>query len=247
MESWTSPGVMLNLPGLACERELLGVALTASRIPFQDKPRPQTGVELSLPSVGKDLENFGQEKDSESSTTAALAPIQMFLLSEHQQPAQPCSTPAAQADPELSEEDITIYPRSARLGGCDGPKSPVRITREILTECFSMPLHAAADHMGICITALKKVCRKFGIQKWPYRESMLNGARPDGDTAAHHHEVKAKAPRSALASLADAACSSADSEERSSSYDDADACEGKSSIAALLMASETILGQSVLG
>jgi hypothetical protein len=238
---------IVNLASL--DSRIAGPWCGADRVshPLQDKPWLQTVGDLPLPGIDKNMEKFGQEMGCESGKAAILAPIQMISL-EHQRQEHSNSAAASQADAEYGEEDITIYPRSARSGGCDGPKSPVRITRDILTENFNMPLHAAADHMGICITALKKVCRKFGIQKWPYRDSMLQGAKLDVDAPAlHHHIAKAKVPRSALASLADAACSSADSEERSSSHDESEACEGKCSIAALLMASESILGQSVLG
>ena len=230
----------LRMGGLWCDADRVSH-------PMQDKPWLQTSRDSSLPGIDKNMEKFGPKMGSESGKAAILAQIQIIPL-DHPQQEHSNDPVAAHADAEYSEEDITIYPRSARAGGCDGPKSPVRITRDILTENFSMPLHAAADHMGICITALKKVCRKFGIQKWPYRDSMLHGAKLESDVSAlHHHIAKAKAPRSALASLADAACSSADSEERSSSHDESEACEGKCSIAALLMASESILGQSVLG
>ncbi|KAJ1492892.1 hypothetical protein T484DRAFT_1770157 [Baffinella frigidus] len=32
-----------------------------------------------------------------------------------------------------------------------------------------MPLIVAATKLGICATALKKVCRKLGVTKWPYK------------------------------------------------------------------------------
>ncbi|KAJ1467669.1 hypothetical protein T484DRAFT_2335199 [Baffinella frigidus] len=35
---------------------------------------------------------------------------------------------------------------------------------------FQMPLHLAAKRLGLCQTAIKKACRKLGINKWPYKE-----------------------------------------------------------------------------
>ena len=52
--------------------------------------------------------------------------------------------------------------------------------------CFDMPLVQAAKKLGICATALKKVCRKLGIHKWPYKEmkpSLSLGRQGDGDGA----------------------------------------------------------------
>ncbi|KAJ0405632.1 hypothetical protein P43SY_007733 [Pythium insidiosum] len=44
------------------------------------------------------------------------------------------------------------------------------ITFEMLREHFSKPLKDAANHFGVCTTLLKKICRKNGIQSWPYRQ-----------------------------------------------------------------------------
>ncbi|DAZ98470.1 TPA: hypothetical protein N0F65_004907 [Lagenidium giganteum] len=44
------------------------------------------------------------------------------------------------------------------------------ITFDMLQPHFERPLQAAAEHFGICTTLLKKICRKCGINKWPYRK-----------------------------------------------------------------------------
>ena len=33
-----------------------------------------------------------------------------------------------------------------------------------------MPLHDAATKLGLCATAIKKACRRFGILRWPFRD-----------------------------------------------------------------------------
>eukprot|EP00287_Rhodomonas_sp_CCMP768_P031679 CAMPEP_0202830796 /NCGR_PEP_ID=MMETSP1389-20130828/16406_1 /ASSEMBLY_ACC=CAM_ASM_000865 /TAXON_ID=302021 /ORGANISM="Rhodomonas sp., Strain CCMP768" /LENGTH=275 /DNA_ID=CAMNT_0049504467 /DNA_START=38 /DNA_END=862 /DNA_ORIENTATION=- len=71
----------------------------------------------------------------------------------------------------LPTPDLTVFPR--RKGGQlkkSKDCAPVIITQEVLQPCFGMPLIAAANKLGICATALKKVCRKLGIHKWPYKE-----------------------------------------------------------------------------
>ncbi len=43
------------------------------------------------------------------------------------------------------------------------------ITKEELASCFNMPSEEAAKHLGIGLTVLKRLCRKFGVPRWPYR------------------------------------------------------------------------------
>ena len=78
----------------------------------------------------------------------------------------------AAGDMEASvDSDFKIFPR--RKGGQSkkcAESAPVIITAELLQTCFDMPLVRAAKKLGICATALKKVCRKLGIHKWPYKE-----------------------------------------------------------------------------
>lgn len=35
---------------------------------------------------------------------------------------------------------------------------------------FHVPINAAAQRLGVCVTALKKQCRKHGIARWPHRK-----------------------------------------------------------------------------
>jgi hypothetical protein len=85
------------------------------------------------------------------------------------------------------DSDFKIFPR--RKGGQSkkcAESAPVIITAELLQMCFDMPLVQAAKKLGICATALKKVCRKLGIHKWPYKEmkpSLSLGRQGDGDGA----------------------------------------------------------------
>mmetsp|Transcript_22973 Transcript_22973/g.37802 ORF Transcript_22973/g.37802 Transcript_22973/m.37802 type:complete len:995 (+) Transcript_22973:166-3150(+) len=39
-----------------------------------------------------------------------------------------------------------------------------------LSQFFSMPLQQAAKQLGMCATTLKKICRSYGIQRWPNRK-----------------------------------------------------------------------------
>lgn len=39
-----------------------------------------------------------------------------------------------------------------------------------LARCFHLPINTAARELGVCVTALKKQCRKHGVQRWPHRK-----------------------------------------------------------------------------
>ncbi len=52
------------------------------------------------------------------------------------------------------------------------PKSRNRrdITLEDLEDHYDTPLRHVSQKMGLSITMLKKICRRFGIQRWPHRQ-----------------------------------------------------------------------------
>eukprot|EP00960_Hanusia_phi_P071432 767554-Hanusia_phi.AAC.3 len=79
--------------------------------------------------------------------------------------------PAVASGRGMEDDKITLFPRrkagQAQPGGGHGP---VILSLELLEQFYNMPLHLAAKRLGICQTAIKKVCRKLGIKKWPYKE-----------------------------------------------------------------------------
>mmetsp|Transcript_22396 Transcript_22396/g.50470 ORF Transcript_22396/g.50470 Transcript_22396/m.50470 type:complete len:335 (-) Transcript_22396:92-1096(-) len=44
------------------------------------------------------------------------------------------------------------------------------LTEKELREHFNMPLNEVAKKYGMCTTALKKLCRKYGVMQWPHRK-----------------------------------------------------------------------------
>jgi len=44
------------------------------------------------------------------------------------------------------------------------------ISKEDLIDFFLLPRDEVAHELGICVTLLKKICRKNGIKQWPYRK-----------------------------------------------------------------------------
>lgn len=51
----------------------------------------------------------------------------------------------------------------------EGFLTPIAVTPEALRANFDKPLHEAARRLGICATAVKKICRKMGIKEWPFQ------------------------------------------------------------------------------
>ena len=43
---------------------------------------------------------------------------------------------------------------------------------EELSKYFHLPEKAVAKELGICLTSLKKLCRSYGITRWPFRKVM---------------------------------------------------------------------------
>lgn len=68
-----------------------------------------------------------------------------------------------------------------------------KYTKEFLSKYFHLPITEVSKSLGICTTMLKKICRKNGISRWPYRkirsidkildglEILLRSNPPDAD------------------------------------------------------------------
>ena len=68
---------------------------------------------------------------------------------------------------------VWIYPRRKAGGSGAAPaksrgRQPMELTRSAVATLFSTPQGDAAQVLGISLTALKTVCRKLGISRWPY-------------------------------------------------------------------------------
>eukprot|EP00960_Hanusia_phi_P033456 750463-Hanusia_phi.AAC.4 len=61
-----------------------------------------------------------------------------------------------------------VFPRR-KAGQLQREKPPVMIT-ELIQRYSELPQQTAAKHLGICVTALKKACRRVGIPRWPFRD-----------------------------------------------------------------------------
>lgn len=47
-------------------------------------------------------------------------------------------------------------------------------SKKFLSKYFHLPIVDAAKELGMCTTMLKKLCRRCGISRWPYRKVNIN-------------------------------------------------------------------------
>lgn len=45
-----------------------------------------------------------------------------------------------------------------------------KLTIYDFTRYFHLPIDKAAEGLNICPTVVKKICRKHGVDRWPYRK-----------------------------------------------------------------------------
>lgn len=63
-----------------------------------------------------------------------------------------------------------VYPRRKAGEKVRSTNKAIELTTDDLVPYFGTPLKNAAYQMGLCPTALKSVCRKLGIHRWPYQQ-----------------------------------------------------------------------------
>ena len=65
------------------------------------------------------------------------------------------------------------------------------ITLSLLRSKYHLPISRAAKELGMGVTVMKKYCRKFGINRWPFRKlnsmtkliSSVQQSNPSGKVA----------------------------------------------------------------
>jgi len=65
-------------------------------------------------------------------------------------------------------DDVGVLVRAGTSGKIVG--ACITVSQKVLREHFHLPLPTAAKKFGMCTTVFKKLCRRFGIAKWPHRQ-----------------------------------------------------------------------------
>ena len=109
---------------------------------------------------------------------------------------------------------VYLFPRR-KSGDSDVPvkgRLPIQLDRESIASMFRMPQPEASRALGVSLTALKQVCRKLGISRWPYQRSCSQARRsrhsrrprsgvPPGPQLTSKQDASASGPLTAISVL----------------------------------------------
>ena len=98
----------------------------------------------------------------------------------------------------MPKKVVAFFPRRK-----DGEEFDGRLTRQInvsyedLEALFHLPLKDAAREINLCATTVKKACRSFGMEEWPFRKGQTQApvarmTAPSLHTTELHHANRAK-------------------------------------------------------
>eukprot|EP00960_Hanusia_phi_P032768 750060-Hanusia_phi.AAC.2 len=72
------------------------------------------------------------------------------------------------APPKVPERALEVCPRR-KLTDMEKDIEPVLLTRKMLEGFYGMPLCDVATTLSISLSAIRKACRRLGIEKWPFK------------------------------------------------------------------------------
>ncbi|DAZ98471.1 TPA: hypothetical protein N0F65_004908 [Lagenidium giganteum] len=99
---------------------------------------------------------FKQKDDDDVSSSAPSSPRRVVSPPPH----TPAMAPANHV--------LSLTP--TKKGAKPNMSASSSISLEMLRPHFEKPLAQVAKAFGICVTLLKKICRKHGIARWPHRQ-----------------------------------------------------------------------------
>jgi hypothetical protein len=101
-----------------------------------------------------------------SSTHCMTCPLQ-----PHSKPTLRCRSPTFLPAVEVEGFVTVLWARKDSPTPLSMPSSHLSsITPEVLSSLFVCSEKEASKILGICLTTLKKACRRHGIDRWPYRK-----------------------------------------------------------------------------
>ncbi|CAL5439609.1 unnamed protein product [Camellia sinensis] len=89
-----------------------------------------------------------------------LQPSASDLGGVHQMNQQPAGGPG-RAEVRLPKSSLAMQLQRERTG---------KLTVKDLIGYFHIPIEEAAKKLNVCPTVMKKICRKYGLSRWPYRK-----------------------------------------------------------------------------
>jgi hypothetical protein len=81
---------------------------------------------------------------------------------------------AGEAAGEPAQDDVFVILRRRAMDGRGREGEPTLITRDCIAAYSHLPMGVACAELGISSKALKRACRKLGIENWPYRDKEKN-------------------------------------------------------------------------
>jgi len=117
--------------------------------------------------------SFNRNKHKNSSkfagwhTRAAIMASKSALVPAHAS-TMPAPTTAPAAAVAIAIHTTCMI--SATPSTSHGPLLSKEVKLEELSKYFHLPEKAVAKELGICLTSLKKLCRSYGITRWPFRK-----------------------------------------------------------------------------
>ena len=90
-----------------------------------------------------------------------------YSVGQQQQQQQQQAVAAAEDDDEEEEEIPGLGDKRTKRGFSK------RVTLGDLERYFEYPIEEVSKMMGVSTTIIKRLCRKYGIKRWPYRQVIL--------------------------------------------------------------------------
>lgn len=94
-----------------------------------------------------------------------------------------------------SGSGVSLFPRRKQGDYCAVEwakgRSPVLLDFHHIEGLLGMPQAQAAQSLGISLTALKQVCRKLGVARWPYSRLSTKPRKPRRRVALPHYDPSA--------------------------------------------------------
>ena len=99
--------------------------------------------------------------------------------------------PKLSTQPQAKAPAVHLFPRrkAKELESEEPPappkrnRNPTTFSREIIEPYLHLPLAQAAPAMGLSVSSVKRICRRLGIERWPYQ-------RPSSSPAKHGRSAK---------------------------------------------------------